>query len=366
MSETKGYDGAGEPMQVVAVAGAHPPHYYSQDELVAAFLRHWGEAHHNTARLEQLHRAVAVGGRHLALPIEDYANLRGFGDSNDAFIRVGTEIGEQAVSKALDDSGLQPRDIDAIFAVSVTGIATPSIDARLVNRLQMRQNVKRVPIFGLGCVAGAAGLSRMYDYLKAWPDHVAVLLSVELCSLTIQRDDFSIPNLISSGLFGDGAAAVVAVGAERAPRWPTGGPTVLATQSQFYYDTERTMGWDISDSGFKVVLSSSVPDVVKQHLGGDIDRFLQSQGLTRAHIGSWVCHPGGPKVLQAFESALRVTEEDLALTWRSLKEVGNMSSASVLFVLRDTLAERRPAAGTLGLILAMGPGFCSELVLVRW
>ncbi len=309
---------------------------------------------------------MSVGGRHLALPIEDYPSLAGFGAANDAFIRVGTDVGAESLSLALRQAGLAPGDVDAIFFASVTGVATPSIDARLVNRLGLRSDIKRIPMFGLGCVAGAAGIARAHDYLLAWPQHVAVLVSVELCSLTLQREDFSIANLISSGLFGDGSATVVVAGAERALTLVPRGPRVLATRSRFYPDTEEVMGWDIGDGGFKIVLASSVPDVVNRWLGDDVDAFLGELGLDRRQIGSWVCHPGGPKVLDAFEEVLGLCADDLALTRKSLREVGNMSSSSVLFVLRDTIEQRRPAPGTLGMILAMGPGFCSELVLVQW
>jgi len=229
--------------------------------------------------------------------------------------------------------------------------------------------LKRVPIFGLGCVAGAAGIARAADYVRGFPDEVAVLLSVELCSLTLQREDLSIPNLIASGLFGDGAAAAIVVGEERARR--LGGeiaaaPEVVATRSIFYPDSERVMGWDISERGFQIVLSADVPRVVDEHLRADVDLFLADQGLTRRDIASWVAHPGGPKVLEAMERAIEAPKGALELTWRSLAQVGNLSSTSVLLVLRDTLAERRPPAGSLGLLLALGPGFCSELVLLRW
>ena len=161
-----------------------------------------------------------------------------------------------AIREALDRAGLEPTDVDAIYFTTVTGVATPSIDARLFNRLGFRSDVRRVPMFGLGCVAGAAGIARLNDYLRAWPDQVAVLLSVELCSLTLQQQDFSIANLVSSGLFGDGAAAVVVAGAERElPALERPGPKVKATRSIFYPDSERVMGWDISESGFQVVLS---------------------------------------------------------------------------------------------------------------
>jgi alkylresorcinol/alkylpyrone synthase len=350
-------------MFIHAVATAPAPHRYEQDALIAAFLENWSKVHHNSRRVEQLHRAVRVGGRNLALPMEDYPSLN-FGAANDAFIRVGTDIGAEAVSRALEEAGLRPRDLDAIYFTTVTGVAAPSIDARLCNRLGLRDNIKRVPMFGLGCVAGAAGISRLADYLRGWPDHVAVLLSVELCSLTLQRADLSIPNLIASGLFGDGAAAVVASG--RPSAGPHPGPEVIATESRFYPDTERVMGWDVGEGGFRIVLSAEVPDMVDRHVVSDVDGFLARQGLSRADIASWVCHPGGPKVLEAFERCLRLPPDALALTWRSLEAVGNLSSASVLHVLRDTLIERRPPSGSYGLMLAMGPGFCSELVLLRW
>jgi alkylresorcinol/alkylpyrone synthase len=254
--------------------------------------------------------------------------------------------------------------VDIIFTTTVTGIATPSLDARLCNRLGFRSDIKRVPMFGLGCVAGAAGISRLHDYLEAHPGQVGLLLSVELCSLTIQRTDASIANLIATGLFGDGAAAVLAVGAKRDAQ--IAGPTVRQTRSRLYPDTERVMGWDITDTGMQIVLAASVPALVSKHIRSDVDGFLDSQGLSRADIRSWVCHPGGPRVLEAMQDALQIDAEDLGLTWESLDSVGNLSSASVLFVLRDTIAKRPPPAGSPGLMLAMGPGFCSELVLLDW
>ena len=353
-------------MQILSVGTAQPPHYYDQETLLAAFTKAWSQKHHNPRRVEQLHRAVMVGGRHLALPMERYESLSGFGESNRAFIEVGTEVGAKAIEDALAQAGLKPTDVDAIFFASVTGISAPSIDAKLVNRLGFRSDIKRTPIFGLGCVAGAAGTARLFDYLRAWPDHVAVLLTVELCSLTLQIKDLSIPNLIASGLFGDGAAAVLAAGSERAKTLAAKGPKVTATKSRFYPDSEGVMGWDISESGFGIVLTAAVPAMVEQHVRQDVDGFLSEHDLTRSDIGCWVCHTGGPKVLTAFQTALEVDEEALELTWTSLREVGNLSSASVLYVLRDTIAQRKPPEGTPGMMLAMGPGFCSELVLMEW
>ena len=354
-------------LRVAAVGKAFPPHYYDQEELLTAFRRHWAREHYNPRRLERLHQNVLVGGRHLALPLAEYERLETWGQANDAWIRVAQEVGERAVRDALERAGLGTEDVDCIIFVTVTGVATPSIDARLVNRLRLPERVKRVPIFGLGCVAGAAGVARAADYVKAYPDQVAVLLSVELCSLTLQREDLSIPNLIATGLFGDGAAAAVVVGEERpAVDSRCGGPRIVASRSVFYPDTERVMGWDVSERGFAVVLSADVPRMVTDHLAADVDRFLADHGLERREIASWVCHPGGPKVLEAMEEGLGLGPEALALTWRSLREVGNLSSTSVLLVLAETIESHRPPAGSWGMMTAMGPGFCSELVLLRW
>jgi alkylresorcinol/alkylpyrone synthase len=349
-------------VRIAAVGSALPPNFYDQDTLLEAFRRHWGSRHYNLDRLEGLHRAVLVGGRHLALPMEEYENLENWGQANDAWIRVAQEVGEGAVRVALDKAGLGVGDVDALIFVTVTGVATPSIDARLMNRLGLPARVKRMPIFGLGCVAGTAGIARAADYVRGFPDQVAVLLSVELCSLTLQREDLSIPNLIASGLFGDGAAAAVVVGNGR----PAAGPEIVATRSVFYPDSEEVMGWDITQDGFRVVLSADVPEVVRQFLRRDVDTFLADQGLTRDDVAVWVSHPGGPKVLEAMQQALDLPEDALETAWRSLREVGNLSSTSVLLVLQETLDQRRPDAGTYGMMLAMGPGFCSEMVLLRW
>lgn len=354
-------------MRIAAVGSAFPPNYYDQDQLIAAFREHWGKRHKNLDRIERLHRNVLVGGRHLSLTMEEYTQLENWGQANDAWIRVAQQVGEDAVRDAVQRAGVPWDRIGAFFSVTVTGVATPSLEARLLNRIpELPRTTRRIPIFGLGCVAGAAGISRAADYVKAYPEQAALLLSVELCSLTLQRDDLSIPNLISSGLFGDGGACAVLVGEQLAEELGIQGPDVVATRSVFYTDTERVMGWDISHEGFKIVLSADVPQVVQENLRGDIDAFLSERGLHIDDITSYVCHPGGPKVLLAFEDALGVERSALKVTWDSLMNVGNLSSSSVLMVLRETMSDHRPAPGSLGLMLAMGPAFCSEIVLLRW
>jgi alkylresorcinol/alkylpyrone synthase len=349
--------------RIAAVGRAFPCHYYDQDTLIAAFRREWASRHYNLDRIEQLHRNVLVGGRYLSLALEEYGRLETWGQANDAWLRVALDTGERAVREALGRAGVEPARVDALFFVTVTGVSTPSLDALLMNRLPLAPRVRRVPIFGLGCLAGAAGVARAADYLRAYPEQVAVVLSVELCSLTLQREDLSIPNLIATGLFGDGAAAAVLVGGACAGG---AGPRVIASRSVFYPDSEQVMGWRISERGFKVVLSADVPKVVLDHLGPDVDVFLGEQGLSRRDIAAWVAHPGGPKVLEAAEQSLALPAGALETSWRSLREVGNLSSTSVLLVLEDVMRGQAPAAGEYGLMFAMGPGFCSELVLLGW
>jgi len=349
-------------MRIAAVGSAFPPNYYDQDTLLEAFRRHWADRLYNLDRLDTLHRNVLVGGRYLALPMEAYPGLQTWGQANDAWIAVAQQVGEMAVRDGLESAGLAIDDVGVFVFVTVTGVATPSIDARLMNRLRLPSRVRRVPVFGLGCVGGAAGVARAADLLHGLPGEAAVVLSVELCSLTLQRRDLSVPNLIGSGLFGDGAAAAILVGSGRASR----GPEIVASRSVFYPDSERLMGWDITEAGFQIVLSAEVPEVARRFLPRDVDGFLAEHKLTRSDIGVWVSHPGGPKVLEAMEEALELPEDALEASWRTLREVGNLSSTSVLLVLRDVMERRDPAPGTWGLMVAMGPGFCSELVLLRW
>lgn len=343
------------PPALAAVGLALPPHRYSQDETTAALAGFAGP------EFTRFAASSGVAARRLALPLERYATLTGFTEANSIYLDVALELGENALRSALDRAGLAPADVGIVFSTTVTGLAVPTLEARLATRIGLRPDVKRVPLFGLGCVAGAAGVARMHDYLRAFPGQVAALLAVELCSLTIQRDDHSVANLVASSLFGDGAAAVIAAGAERRAT----GPRVLATRSHLYPDTEDVMGWQIGTEGFRIVLSADVATVAEKYLGEDVRRFLAEHGLVPADIARWICHPGGPRVIEAVENALDLPDNALDRTRKSLHDNGNLSSVSVLDVLRDTLADP-PPPGSFGVMIAMGPAFCSELVLLRW
>jgi len=352
--------------RIASVATVLPAHSYPQDVITSAIAPMITSDPGKLAILRRMHAASGVRTRHLVMPIERYLDPHSFTESNELFIEVAVELLGEAVHSALSTVGLREDEVDFVMFTSVTGISAPSIDGLLVSRLGLRTDVKRVPMFGLGCVAGASGIARVADYLAGHPRDVAVLVSVELCSLTFQRGDDSMANIVATGLFGDGAAAVVMVGAERAERMPVTGPDVIDSRSQLYPDTEDVLGFTAGETGFRIVLTAEVAGVVEKNFGADVAGFLAANDRTLADMDGFVAHPGGPRVLEAFQAALGLADDALENSWRSLAEVGNLSSASVLHILSAELDAGVRPAGTETLLFALGPGISGELVLLRW
>jgi alkylresorcinol/alkylpyrone synthase len=352
---------------IVSTKTGFPQHYYPQKALLTAAQEEWKLKRASIVKpLEQFYTNVKVNGRYLSWPLERYKKPTTFQERNDAYIETALALGERTICALLEQVQVSPQEIDQLTTISTTGIAVPALDARLMNRIPFSRGMKRLPLFGLGCLGGAAGIARTADYLQGHPQDAVILFAVELCSLTIQRDDLSLANLVASGLFGDGAAAVLMVGDEH-PLAQPGLPRVIDSQSQFFPETEHIMGWDVTNSGFKVLLSADIAELARSEVRPSLEAFLSRHGLTIADIDHWLVHPGGPKVIQALAEGLSLPDEALSLSWECLAEAGNISSASVLLIL-DKAMKRSPFGkpGEYGVLMAMGPAFSAELVLLQW
>ena len=351
---------------ILSTKTGFPEHYYPQNTLLTAAQEEWKLKRASIVKpLEQFYTNVKVNGRYLAWTLERYKKPTTFEERNNAYIETALKLGEHTICALLDEVHMSPQEIDQLIIVSTTGIAVPALDARLMNRIPFSREMKRLPLFGLGCVGGAAGIARTADYLQGHPVKAVILFAVELCSLTIQRDDLSMANLIASGLFGDGAAAVLMVGDDH-PRAKSGLPRVIDSQSHFFPQTEHIMGWDVTNSGFKVLLSADIAPLAQSEIRPIMEAFLGKHDLTIADIDHWLVHPGGPKVIQALQNGLTLPDEALSLSWETLAEVGNISSASVLVILDKFMKRVQPKPGKYGVLMAMGPAFCAELVLLKW
>ncbi|MEU4361182.1 3-oxoacyl-[acyl-carrier-protein] synthase III C-terminal domain-containing protein [Promicromonospora sp. NPDC023987] len=374
--------------RVVAVEPVLPGDGYAQGAITEAVGPLVAPDPARAALLRRLHASAGVRRRHLVLPLDQYAGLHSLGATNAVFVREGAVLAEQASRRALAAAGLEPADVDHVFATSVTGVAAPSLDVLLAERLGLRSGVRRTPSFGLGCAGGAGGLARVHDHLRGRPGDVSLLVSVELCSLTLQHGDDSTANMVASGLFGDGAAAVVVVGADHplaqdgaadgaavgsgsaATAAPAAGrqrrtARVVDTRSRLYPGTTAALGWEVRDTGFAIVLSAGLPDLLRAHLLADVKDLLAEHDVTPSEVPTWVVHAGGPRVIDAVRDALGLSEDAVRESRASLADAGNLSSASVLDVLARTLARSEAPPGSLAVLMAFGPGVSCELVLLR-
>lgn len=315
------------------------------------------------AVLERLEKTSGVESRHFAVPLDAYRTLGGFERRNQLYISEMLATLERAVRGLQEKTGFDWKDLAIIVSNTITGVAVPSLDARLMNRLPIPHNVQRTPILGLGCMGGVASINRAGDLLRSQPRKLALVLAAEACSLTFQLDDPTMANLVGACLFGDGAAAVLIAGDEH-PLARSAPLEIVGGAATFYPATERVMGWDMVDTGFKLVLSGNVPEIVKEHVGKDVAAFLGGHGISMAEVANLVSHPGGPKVLKALAEVLEKGDALFAQSWESLKQQGNMSSVSVLNVLERSLDQKTLNTG-YALALAMGPAFNSEVALYR-
>ncbi|TVZ05761.1 type III polyketide synthase [Trebonia kvetii] len=359
--------------RVLAVRSAFPEHRLAQAEITDAFASRGRLGPAERALTERLHGSSEVATRHIVLPVEECVHLLGAEAVNDRYIPEATLLGERALRLALDAAGLSPADLDLLIVTSVTGVAVPSLDARLIPRLGLRADIRRLPIFGLGCVAGAAALGRLHDYLLGWPGQTAALLAVELCSLNWPRSGITLADMVAAGLFGDGAVALIASGGQAdqvtgavSDAKSPAGPRLIASRSVVYPDSGDALGWRLSADGFRIVLTTELPVVVERGLADSVSGFLAEHDLTIDDIASWICHPGGPKVIDSVQRSLKLPDSAVAASRRSLAEVGNMSSASVLHILEMICDSERPPEGSAGLMIGLGPGVSAELVLLEW
>ncbi len=346
-----------------SVSTALPPHYATQTEIIEFLSKHSLMKPAQFERFKRFMESVQVKGRHLSVPLEEYLTItNSFAKKNEAWVTTSLALLEKTVAELLQNAKLEAKDISMLMSTSITGLTVPSLEGRLMNKFNFPASTKRIPLFGLGCLAGAAGIARAHDYLKAYPHEAVIFFSSELCSLTVQLGDMSVANMISTSLFGDGAAAVLLVG-EKHHLKNECKLKILETQSSFYPNTEEIMGWDMVDQGFKIILSSGVPELVQKYVPDDLKRILLTRKMAPSDLDFFVSHPGGPKVLEAMELALDLKKNELASSWKSLSEIGNLSSASVLFILKETLQNLKKEH--FGLMTAMGPGFCSEMLILE-
>ncbi|MDD4974956.1 MAG: 3-oxoacyl-[acyl-carrier-protein] synthase III C-terminal domain-containing protein [Bacteriovorax sp.] len=346
---------------IIKAVTSCPEQLVPQKEIKNLLIKMWPE---KSSFIEQFTESTAVESRHLTLPLNYYRDLKDMGKRNIIWKAEALRLQTENIKKLLDESKIDIADIGLIASATTTGLAVPSLEALMMNQFPFSPNTKRLPIFGLGCLAGVAGVNRVNDYLLGHPEKAAILMVTELCSLTFQFEESSIANIIGTSLFGDGSGAVLMVGEDH-PLAATSNFEILSTESIFYPDTERVMGWDMVENGFQIVLSNEIPALVKDKVGKNIDEFLSKNKLTRSDINFFVAHPGGADILEALSETLNHDKDKFALSWNSLKTRGNTSAASVLHVLEQTIDTADLAPNTLGLMLAMGPAFCLEISLIK-
>ncbi len=341
--------------RVLAVATAVPPYELGQAEVMRRIELALGPRSREIMRLLPMFGNTGIHRRYSSVPIEWYESLHDWRERNRVYLDSALELLEAATRRVLISAGRSVDEIDAIVAVSTTGIATPSLDALLMERMGLRRDVRRLPIFGLGCAGGAIGLSRAAAMALSHPGSLVLFLVVELCALCFRRDDFSKSNIVATALFGDGAAAALISSEGEGAHIGGGGEYT-------WPDSLDVMGWDVTQEGLKAIFSRDIPELITTKLHDVAVAFLAQHGLSLRDIDSFVCHPGGAKVLDALEVAFELEPGTLDTSRDVLRDYGNMSAATVMFVLERTIGDSRPWRRAL--VSALGPGFTAGFTLL--
>jgi alkylresorcinol/alkylpyrone synthase len=351
--------------KLISVGTAVPEYEIGQDEAREFAREMFREAFPQVDRLLGIFGNSAITRRYFSRPREWFEREHKFAERNRIYVETACRLGEEAIRRCLEGTGLTPADLDYLLFVSSTGLATPGIDAHLINRLEMSPQIKRMPVWGLGCAGGVAGLARAMEIARAYPTSRVMLVALELCGLTFRRSDMSKSNLVALSLFGDGAAAVLVTGDEVVLPNLLEAPELVDAFSMLWPDSLDVMGWEVADDGLKVIFSKDIPSMVISHVRPAVYEFLERHGLGVADLRYVIAHPGGMKVVKAYEEALGFAPEQLNHARSVLRDFGNMSSATVLFVLERELEESHHFGGH-GLMMALGPGFSAEMLLLRW
>ncbi|WP_091273703.1 type III polyketide synthase [Alteribacillus persepolensis] len=339
------------------------PYSVSQEETVSVVRELFNDHFADINRLLKVFGNANIENRYFSAPLTWFRQSHDFEEKNDRYIQEAVRMGSQAVERCLEKTGTPKTDIDALFFISSSGIATPTIDARIINELDLPPHIKRIPIWGLGCAGGAAGLSRAHEFLLAYPSARVLVLCLELCSLTFQHNDTSKSNLVGTSLFADGAACVLMTGEGKSHDSLL--PRTVDTMSMLMPHSEDVMGWDVKNEGLHVVFSRDIPTIIENWLKPNVSTFLDRLDKKLLDITHFVAHPGGKKVLEAYERALGFTKDKTRPARDVLAQQGNMSSPTVLYVLKKVM-EEGPQPGESGLVTALGPGFSSEMVWIEW
>lgn len=356
--------------KISSIATLNLPYTLTQSE-TESFTEHlFQEKIPNLQRLLRVFKNGEIETRQFVVPLEWHKKDHTFEERNNLYIEFAVQFGVEAIKKCLQNKDflseeIPTTDIDAIIFVSSTGISTPSIDARIMNKLPFSNRIRRIPLWGLGCAGGASGISRAFDYCLAYPTAKVLLLCIELSSLTFQRGDFSKSNLIGASLFADGVSALLITGDEVEIPCKKSVPSIINTASKWLPNSLDIMGWDVKNDGLHVIFSKNIPSLIINWLNPFIDEFFQEQNISKHQLKQFIAHPGGKKVLDAYKEALSLTDEQLEISRNILKRFGNMSSPTVLYVLEQFMLKEQPS-NDYGLLLALGPGFSGELVLLQW